>query len=1194
MPHAPVTLRLVPVLAGMALLASCTGGGDAPPTRSAAASTPAASAPPVTGFATPAEIAAAIPDEQAVTLSPAGHYEVGGKPRFLVGAQFLPAYIAGAKRPTTGYTADQRWLYEQPLGHDGARRLGLDTLGYFVGDDWLKAFPPGKPNDFLHGQVEREGFDRLLSGARLPVYVDTTCFPWTHGGLEGQGRGGKYPAAAFNVGGSHGNTNHWMPYSATTDEGRALWLALWRHGAEEMRRRTLRPLVYELLNEPAYDDPSPANRERFAARLRTRYGDVAALNRAWGSSYADVAAAAAFQRPNENPGLQAEWGMFLEDAIVELVRAGRAAVQAVAPGTPCAVQVLGMDRYRAVCMTNVNLARLAEHLEVIGSGTGAGMGIGQGLAAPAATAIATPDCDSRISEGFIHHRFLRAVAGNKPIYDGESYAGTGVRDADQLAVNLWLELARGISATYLFGLERRTWDTLWKDGAEAGGRRLAEKFPWDLLNPYATAPESLTGIMAFQRAKAPLEALLVPRAHRLPGQVALLVSLPSERLAPAVPGATHQQVRTYAAALEFAHQAWEVVLDQQLAERAGRYRAVVAAGARYGEPGTPAALRRYAEAGGTVILGLETLDCDHLGQPLPAGERLGPPLGETLTAPVGALTGALAAPAWLPGELRGQPWRATGDLPGWTVLASAGAQPAVVERQIGRGRICFVNLRAPAYTLAAVLGTLLERAGVERQCDLRREPGGGLLANVEAHRFRDGTLTGTVLINHDSHPKLASLDAAGAGAVADALGRRVLPLADGRATLVLPARGVAVVVAGARAAIDGLGLGAAAVGREALAAEVASWRAPATARSAGLGPDYPEGQSFQVIELRAHHNRAFIDSLAGDGKGGWTDQGAVNSLEGTPWGRQDLLGVPFEFIRTDENADRTCLVMQSPNQPTGAQKVEGIAVGTAVEALYFLQAAAWCEVPAGTEVMRYVVRYADGGAVTVPVRVGHEVADWWNPAPQVGEARRAWRNGDNRSLWAWRWANPEPARVVASFDVVSAGKAPIGILVAATAALPRAAALPLPAGWKPTPWLGATATLAGGVLCLAPGEPAQDWCGVALVGEPLAAPAGGWPAAPRLVCEVDGGSDRWGAHQGGQNLQVGLVLQGADGKRHDTGYVPVRVAGGIDADPTTWQRASADLGAIPAGAAVVGVRLQFVGSAPAGGVAVRALAIEGR
>ena len=1184
-------LRLVPVLVATVLLASC-GSGDQPPARGAVpAPLPAA---PVRGFATPAEMAAAIPDPQAVTLSPDGHYEVEGKPRFLVGAQFLPAYITGTRKPTTGYAADQRWLYEEPLGHDGARRLGLDTLGYFVGDDWLAAFPPGKPNAFLHGQAEREGFDRLLSGARLPVYVDTTCFPWTHGQLEAQGRGGKHPAAAFNAGGSHGNTNHWMPYSATTDEGRALWLGLWRHGAEEMRRRNLRPLVYELLNEPAYDDPSPANRARFEARLRARYADVTALNRAWGAAYADFTAVAAFQRANENPGLQAEWGMFLEDAVVDLVRAGRAAVQAVAPGTPCAVQVLGLDRYRAVCMTNVNLARIADEMDVVGSGTGAGMGIGQGLAAPAAAAIATPDCDSRISEGFIHHRFLRAVAGGKPIYDGESYAGTGVKSADRLAVGLWLELARGINATYLFALERRTWDTLWKDGAEAGGRRLAEKFPWDLLNPYAVAPDALTGIMAFQRAKAPLEALLVPRAHRLPGQVALLVSLPSERIAPAVPGAAHQQVRTYAAALEFAHQPWDVVVDHQLAERAGRYRAVIAAGARFSDPGTSAALRRYAEAGGTVIFGLEALDCDRYGQPLPADERLGPPLGETLVASAGTVAGALAAPAWLPGELRGQPWRATGDLADWTVLASIGAQPAVVERPLGRGRICFINLRAPAYTLAALLGTLLERAGVQRQCDLRREPGGGLLANVEVHRFRDGTLTGTVLINHDSHPKLATIDAAGAGTVVDALGRRALPLADGRATLVLPARGVAVVVAGAPAAVATLGLGAVTVDRDALAAEVASWRAPAAARTAGLGPDYPAGQSFQVIDLRAHCNRAFIDSLAGDGTGGWTDQGAVNSLEGTPWGRQDLLGVPFEFIRTDENADRTCLVMRSPNQPTGALRAEGIVVGTEVEALYVLQAAAWCENQAGVETMRYVIHYADGGTVTVPVRVGHEIADWWNAAPQVGEARRAWRNGDNRSLWAWRWVNPEPARVVASFDVVSAEHASIGILVAATAALPRAAALPLPAGWSPEPWLGATATRADGVLRLAPGDPPRDWCGVHLAGEPLPAPAGGWPAAPRLVFEVDGGADRWGAHQGGQSLQVGLVLVRADGSRREAAYVPVRVDGGIDAESGTWQRAAADLGAIPAGEAIAGVRLQFVGSAPAGGVAIRALAVEGR
>lgn len=1123
-----------------------------------------------------------------------GTFTIAGRPRFLVGAQILPAYITGL-RPTSGYPEDRRWLYERPLDGEGLRRLGLDSLGHFTDDGWIDAIAPGIANGFLFSRAEKQGMDAMLRNAGVPVYVDFTAFPWTHGSLAGSKGRTHVPAAALNAGATTGGTNHWMPYSAVTEEGRALYAAMWRHGTQAAVARGAAPLVYELFNEPAYDDQSPAARERFAKRLAGIFATPAAMDAAWGSAYGSFAAAAAFTRANENPGLQVEWSLFMEDAFVDLCRLGRATVRAVDPTAACAVQPLGMDCYRALGKTNVNAYRLATELDIVGTGTGGGLNLGDGPAAPAAAIIDTPDFDPRVVDGFLHTRFMRAIAGRKPIYDGESYAGTGVRTADELASRLWLEAVRGIGATYLFAFERRTWDELWRDGGEAGGRRLAQRYPWDLLNPYATPPEALDGIQVFKRGMAPVEDLVVPRANRQPARIALLVSLPSERIAPAIPETTHQQIRTYANALEFSHQAWDVVLEEQLAERAAGYGCIIAAGIRSSLAGTPDALRRYVAGGGRLILGLEGLDLDAYGRPRPDG-GLGPAAGPQLGPRVVPMDHAPAPPAWLPGQLRGQPWRSLQADASWSVLAETGGIPAVMERRHGAGSIAYINLRMPAYPLASLLGSLLRDWGVQRLCEVRLEPDGGLAPDIEVHRFATGAAGATAMWNWDGYPKLVSIDLpAGHVVAADVRQRRLLPVEGGRAVVALPARGPAIILSGTADEVR-MRLGACtAVARNALAGEITAWRPPADAAGAGLGPRFAvAGRTFETVDLRRHANRGFVDRIAGDGLGGWTDQGAGNSLDGTPWGRRDLLGVPFEFIRFDENDDRTCIAMRSARFPAGAERVDGIAVGRHADALLFLQAAAWCG-EGDDEVMRYQVRYADGGTVEVPVRVRHEISDWWGTAAVAGEARRAWSNVERRSLYAWRWANPEPGRMVESIGIVAGGGAPAGLVVAISVELAAASGARIPVAipaWTTRPWGGAEAVAGDGVVEISPTATARAWCGADLEAsvETVARPGEAWSPNGVFSVSLDGMRDAWGAAQGGHAVQVALVFLAADGTRVQGPFVALAVPGGVDAQDGTWQEATAPMSRLAmgrTGEAVCGLRVQFQGEPPLSGIRLR-------
>lgn len=196
-----------------------------------------------------------------------------------------------------------------------------------------------------------------------------------------------------------------------------------------------------------------------------------------------------------------------------------------------------------------------------------------------------------------------------------------------------------------------------------------------------------------------------------------------------------------------------------------------------------------------------------------------------------------------------------------------------------------------------------------------------------------------------------------------------------------------------------------------------------------------------TLDLRPFANRGFRDGVAGDGRGGWTDQGE-NSLEGEEWGRQVYRGVPFEIIRPDMNGDNGVIVLGSRNMGNLPDRVEGIPVGDGgaekVAKLFFLHDTAWSE--NGALAFSYVLRHPDGSKTEIPIRVGKEVSDWWVSTVQGNRGRDlnphtklAWKNFRGHGLWAYEWVNPDPDKPVASIDIVSANKHPVPIVVAITA-----------------------------------------------------------------------------------------------------------------------------------------------------------------
>ncbi len=195
------------------------------------------------------------------------------------------------------------------------------------------------------------------------------------------------------------------------------------------------------------------------------------------------------------------------------------------------------------------------------------------------------------------------------------------------------------------------------------------------------------------------------------------------------------------------------------------------------------------------------------------------------------------------------------------------------------------------------------------------------------------------------------------------------------------------------------------------------------------GPAFPG--NFRPVDLRAACTTGFRDETAGDGKGGWTDQGANDAHE-IPLGRQTWRGVPFEIADPAANAGRACVALRGGARKDLPASAE-FAVAQGCDALYFLHGAAWAK--QGEPVARYQVDLADGTTVTVPVRAGREVSDWWSPA-DTAESAAGWvgKNAAHEpvGLGIFAWRNPKPDVAVRRVRVEAAGEAQM-LLAAVTA-----------------------------------------------------------------------------------------------------------------------------------------------------------------
>lgn len=188
------------------------------------------------------------------------------------------------------------------------------------------------------------------------------------------------------------------------------------------------------------------------------------------------------------------------------------------------------------------------------------------------------------------------------------------------------------------------------------------------------------------------------------------------------------------------------------------------------------------------------------------------------------------------------------------------------------------------------------------------------------------------------------------------------------------------------------------------------------------------GIASEVLDLSPAANRDFRDDAAGDGRGGWNDQGPENDLRMFRPGRHRFFGVEFQVVDPAENGGRACIVLNGANRDCflDAASVKSAQKG---KFLYLLHANAFTGKYKDAGFID--VKFADGSAQEITVRNRVDVGNWWGGVDH-GNAPVVWKGTNAKSVVGLYMTGFELRRGDPIEITFRKGEYPVWMIVAAT------------------------------------------------------------------------------------------------------------------------------------------------------------------
>ena len=186
-------------------------------------------------------------------------------------------------------------------------------------------------------------------------------------------------------------------------------------------------------------------------------------------------------------------------------------------------------------------------------------------------------------------------------------------------------------------------------------------------------------------------------------------------------------------------------------------------------------------------------------------------------------------------------------------------------------------------------------------------------------------------------------------------------------------------------------------------------------------------------------NRPLADEIDGDGKGGWTDQGPTADLRNLYAGDYTYNGVAFRVAKGN-----ACFIMKNKHRPSQNLPAGGkVELQGKADILAFLHSGAWIE--QGVRQATYVIHYADGTKVEIPVIGGRNILDWTASASRADEVKYDPAFGlilpativpspqfVHVTVWMLLWKNPHPDKQIVAFEVKGEGRGIPGLIAVST------------------------------------------------------------------------------------------------------------------------------------------------------------------
>jgi hypothetical protein len=212
-------------------------------------------------------------------------------------------------------------------------------------------------------------------------------------------------------------------------------------------------------------------------------------------------------------------------------------------------------------------------------------------------------------------------------------------------------------------------------------------------------------------------------------------------------------------------------------------------------------------------------------------------------------------------------------------------------------------------------------------------------------------------------------------------------------------------------------------------------------------PGTPEAEVKRVLPVDASRftwtpcdltkllNRPLADDVDNDGKGGWTDQGSLMDLRNLQAGDYTWNNVAFHVERGN-----ACFIMKNKHRPSQNLPDSGkVDLKVKANLLAFLHTGGWID--ANVQHATYIIHYADGTKVEIPVIGGRNILDWTTPQDRADEVKYDATLGlilpatsvaspqfVHVTVWMVLWKNPSSEKEITSLEVKGANEGIPGLI----------------------------------------------------------------------------------------------------------------------------------------------------------------------